>query len=89
MDTPQAFVWGPNGQQLSPEQRAQLSVIQKGPDFSPVGSWTEGMARVADAMAGAYNAQGQSFPTAPGGATPGFGTQLSNLFTLRNNGGLY
>lgn len=89
MNITQPFIWGPNGQQMSPEQRAQISYLAKGPDFSPIGSWTQGMARVADAMSGAYNAQGQSFPTAPGGATPSFGTQLSNLFTLRNNGGLY
>jgi hypothetical protein len=36
-----------------------------------------------------YQKQGQSFPTAPGGAAPSFGTQIANFFTGRANGGLF
>ncbi|MBZ9603998.1 hypothetical protein [Phyllobacterium chamaecytisi] len=52
-----AFVWGPGGIALTPEQVAlqrELLARQqaKGADFSPVGHWTQGAARVADALAG-------------------------------------
>lgn len=51
-----------------------------------------GMAQLAAGLGSAignYSQQGQQFPTAPGGATPSFGTTLGNFFTGRNNRGLY
>lgn len=52
------FVWGPGGGKLTPEQVAQLKAIEAkkrgGIDVSPVGHWTQGAARVADAIAGAF-----------------------------------
>src|SRR4051812_29167177 len=52
---PEAFTWGQGGVQLTPEQVAgrQHSIDAEraaGLDFSPVGSWTQGMARVANAL---------------------------------------
>ena len=46
------FVWGPNGQQMTPEQIAALR--QQGSSMAPVGSTMEGMGRLAQAAAGAY-----------------------------------
>lgn len=55
----QAFVWGRGGQQLTPEEIAQARALEtrramQGIDTSPVGHWTQGAARVADAIAGAF-----------------------------------
>ena len=46
------FVWGPNGQQMTPEQIAALQ--KAGSSTAPVGSTMEGMGRLAQAAAGAY-----------------------------------
>ena len=46
------FVWGPNGQQMTPEQIAALQ--RQGSSMAPVGSTMEGMGRLAQAAAGAY-----------------------------------
>lgn len=51
------FIWGDGGAQLTPEQIAKRRQIEdalltRGVDTSPVGSWTQGLARVADAFAG-------------------------------------
>ena len=53
------FTWGAGGQKLTPGELARRREIEdallaKGPDFSPVGHWTQGLARVADAAAGAF-----------------------------------
>lgn len=53
------FTWGAGGQKLTPGELARRreiedSLLAKGPDFSPVGDWTQGLARVANAAAGAY-----------------------------------
>jgi muramidase (phage lysozyme) len=52
-----AFTWGAGGAQLTPEDLARMRQMEseraaKGVDFSPVGHWTQGLARVADALAG-------------------------------------
>ena len=54
-----AFLWGPNGQQMTPEQLAALrdrasGMAGAGSSMAPVGSTLEGLARVAQAGAGAY-----------------------------------
>lgn len=54
-----AFVWGDGGAALTPEELAQARLMEaralaKGIDTSPVGHWTQGAARVADAIAGAF-----------------------------------
>jgi hypothetical protein len=53
------FVWGAGGAALTPEDIArqrelEAQLVAKGVDTSPVGSWTQGAARVADALAGAF-----------------------------------
>lgn len=54
------FVWGDGGAQLTPEQIARRKEIEsailakQGIDVSPVASWTQGAARIADAIAGAF-----------------------------------
>ena len=53
------FTWGAGGQKLTPDQLARRreiedALVARGPDFSPVGHWTQGLARVADAAAGAF-----------------------------------
>lgn len=53
------FVWGGGGQKLTPqelEQRRQVeeALLSKGVDTSPVGHWTQGLARVAEAAAGSF-----------------------------------
>lgn len=54
-----AFVWGDGGAQLTPEEIARQrevedALLQRGVDTSPVGSWAEGLARVANAAAGSF-----------------------------------
>ncbi|GAB4063943.1 hypothetical protein KHC28_14280 [Ancylobacter sonchi] len=53
----QAFVWGPGGQALTYEELQRLRAMEAqqegGIDTSPVGHWTQGAARVVDALAGA------------------------------------
>lgn len=56
---PEAFVWGANGEAMSPEEVARQHAIaqqlmQEGSDYSPVGSWTQGAARVANALLGQW-----------------------------------
>ncbi|MCZ4093050.1 hypothetical protein [Sinorhizobium psoraleae] len=53
------FVWGGSGQKLTPEQverrrEIEQAILAKGVDVSPVQDWTQGAARVADAIAGAF-----------------------------------
>ncbi|WP_181700547.1 hypothetical protein [Chthonobacter albigriseus] len=58
-DTTTPFVWGAGGSKKTPEQIARErqiaeAMMAKGVDFSPVAHWTQGAARVASALAGAY-----------------------------------
>lgn len=55
--SPTPFVWGPNGQQLTPDQVERLRVVsalaaRSGADTSPVGHWTAGLARLVDGWGG-------------------------------------
>lgn len=54
---PSSFVWGQNGAQLTPEEIARQrlladQVLMQAGDTSPVGSWTQGAARVVNAIGG-------------------------------------
>lgn len=55
-----AFIWGAGGAALTPEEIARRREVEDallakgGVDTSPVGHWTQGLARVANAAAGAY-----------------------------------
>ncbi|MBB3772021.1 hypothetical protein FHS55_002630 [Angulomicrobium tetraedrale] len=56
-NTRAAFVWGPNGEALTYDELERQRALEArraagGIDTSPVGSWTQGLARVADALAG-------------------------------------
>lgn len=51
------FVWGENGQQLSPgaisaKRRIAEALMAQGADYSPVKSWTQGLARMANGLVG-------------------------------------
>jgi len=53
----ESFVWGQGGAALTPEEIAKQREVEeavraRGVDTSPVGHWTQGLARVADALAG-------------------------------------
>ena len=53
------FFWGKSGAKLTPEQIArqramEMELASGGIDTSPVGHWTQGLARVANAAAGAF-----------------------------------
>lgn len=53
----EAFIWGPGGAALTPEQIARQrdiadALLAKAGDTSPVASWTQGAARIADALSG-------------------------------------
>lgn len=53
----EAFVWGKGGAKMTPEQIArerEIAASLTQIDTSPVGHWTQGLARVANAAAGAY-----------------------------------
>lgn len=53
----ETFFWGEGGAALTPEQiasrrKVENAILARGVDTSPVGHWTQGLARVADALAG-------------------------------------
>lgn len=78
---PQPFVWGANGQMTDPRQRAAQV------DTSPIGHWTEGAARVANALVGSMQdrrdaSRAAGFPDIP---RTGFG--FVNPFTAYTKGG--
>lgn len=55
--TPESFVWGRGGRRLTPEdiarQRQMAEAQMSGSmDFSPVGHWTQGLARLANGVSG-------------------------------------
>lgn len=54
------FIWGQGGTRLTPDdilRKRQMAAAetQAGMDYSPVGSWTQGLARVAQALAGRFD----------------------------------
>lgn len=54
-----AFIWGGSGVPMTPEEVEQARLLErraqsKGIDTSPVSHWSQGAARVADAIAGAF-----------------------------------
>lgn len=56
-----AFIWGDGGTQVTPESiAAQRKIAQammaRGGDYSPIQSWTQGAARVAEGMLGGLDA---------------------------------
>lgn len=56
-DTMTPFRWGSGGRKLTPEQvererEIAAALMQSGTDTSPVGHWTQGLARVAQALVG-------------------------------------
>ncbi|GLQ53752.1 hypothetical protein [Devosia nitrariae] len=75
----QPFVWGANGAAVSPEQIARrlqvaAALIKGGADLSPVGHWTQGLARLAQGGLGgllAYRAD--ELERARGVGVPGAG----------------
>lgn len=51
------FVWGTGGVQMTPERiaaerKVAQAMVERGMDFSPVEHWTQGLARVAQAVSG-------------------------------------
>ena len=58
----QPFQWGAAGQALTPEQvaqrqRAAQEMMAQGADYSPVGHWSQGLARLAQGLIGGYQAR--------------------------------
>ncbi|MBN9245181.1 MAG: hypothetical protein J0I98_20585 [Mesorhizobium sp.] len=58
-DTSQNFIWGAGGTRKTPQQIARdreeaAALLRRGVDFSPIASPLQGLARVANAAAGAY-----------------------------------
>ncbi|WP_133767886.1 hypothetical protein [Enterovirga rhinocerotis] len=56
------FTWGSGGERLTPEairRRREIAnaLIKGGSDYSPIGHWTQGIARVAQALVGGYEAR--------------------------------
>lgn len=54
------FMWGRGGKRMTPEdltlqRRLAASQLASGADYSPVGHWTQGLARVAGGLAGGVN----------------------------------
>lgn len=90
-----AFQWGPGGQALTPEQIAMRqrmadALMGQGADTSPIGHWTQGAARMAQAGVGALQKRQldslpKGFATAPGGPM-GF---RNPFMTYKPGGGLY
>lgn len=62
VDISQAFVWGEGGKATTPDELAQRrklaqALMERGNDYSPVQSWTQGAARVANSIFGAMMAR--------------------------------
>lgn len=55
----------------------------------PAANVGEGLGQLGIGLTSAYQQSGKQFPQAPGKAKPGFGALLGNIFSGRNNGGLY
>ena len=49
----------------------------------------QGIAQMAEAAMAGNQQRNAMFPQAPGGAAPSIGTQIRNMFTRGNNGGMY
>lgn len=80
MKPTQPFVWGADGAAVSPEQIARrrqiaAALIKGGADLSPVGHWTQGLARLAQGGLGgllAYRADElERAGLGSGGSEPG------------------
>lgn len=57
-----AFVWGKGGRRMTPEQVAEEqaraeAMMAAGADYSPVGSWTQGLARMSQGLLGGLQAR--------------------------------
>lgn len=57
-----AFVWGDAGAQMTPEaiaaqRKIAQAMLQRGGDYSPVQSWAQGAARVAEGLMGGLDAR--------------------------------
>ncbi|AMJ61985.1 hypothetical protein [Bosea sp. PAMC 26642] len=57
-DVSEPFVWGRGGQRLTPQQidrqrKVAEAMMAKGSDYSPIGHWTQGLARVSSSIVGA------------------------------------
>jgi len=57
-----AFVWGQGGERMTPEEiamqrRRAAELGRAGTDYSPLGHWTQGLARMADGFAGGLDAR--------------------------------
>jgi hypothetical protein len=53
------FIWGGGGQRLSPDdidakRKIAQALMAQGTDYSPVGSWAQGLARVAQGVLGGF-----------------------------------
>ncbi len=60
MAVEQAFTWGGGGRkrtqdQIDMERKIAAALVAKGGDFSPVGHWSQGLARVAQGVMGAVD----------------------------------
>lgn len=56
------FIWGGGGRRMTPEQVAEEqaradAMMAAGADYSPVGSWAEGLARTSQGILGAFQAK--------------------------------
>ncbi|MEH3109470.1 MAG: hypothetical protein PGN22_05120 [Agrobacterium cavarae] len=74
----------------TPEQAAQRKKMAVAQALMPVPQNVgSGLAAIGDAILYDQEQQNAAFPVAPGGAKPSFMTAMKNMFTGRNNGGLY
>lgn len=59
LSSEEPFVWGAGGSRLSPDAIARqremaMQQMQAGADYSPVGHWSQGLARVAQSLLGSW-----------------------------------
>lgn len=81
------FIWGPNGQPLSPGER---NVAQAMVDLSPVADPMQGVARMVQAGVDNYTSRPENyFPSQPGGNTLMGGLMGLGSRILGNGGGLF
>jgi len=89
----QIFFWGSGGRQLTPDQVTREreladALLEQGIDYSPIGHWTQGLARVANAGVGAFRNWRADEAERSGleNARETYGPEIARLLGLEDSG---
>lgn len=82
----QSFIF--DGNQPPEDAKKRREAVIAAALSRPAQNVGEGLGQLGVGLAAGWGKGGQAFPAVPGGAKPGFGALMGNLFTGRRNGGL-